>query len=55
MSRDYPVPLKLNVESVLDYIISRGGKVYNTELVKYFKPFLTDPGNKGKMSIETLL
>ena len=50
MSRDYSMPLRLNADSVRDYILSRGGKVYNTELVKYFKPVLTDPENKGKIS-----
>lgn len=49
MSREYSVPLKLSVDAVRDYILSKGGKVYNTDLVKYFKPYLTDPENKGKL------
>ncbi|XP_037075188.1 neural Wiskott-Aldrich syndrome protein-like, partial [Pollicipes pollicipes] len=36
-------PSEFTAESVRDYILSRGGKVTNHELVKHFKPFLTDP------------
>ena len=41
-------PTEFTVESVRDYILSKGGKVTNHELVKHFKPFLTDPVMKGK-------
>ena len=40
-------PHALNAETVRDYILSKGGKVYNTDLVKYFKPLLIHPDNKG--------
>ncbi|XP_037077038.1 uncharacterized protein LOC119098217 [Pollicipes pollicipes] len=36
-------PSEFTAESVRDYILSRGGKVTNHELVKHFKLFLTDP------------
>lgn len=49
MSKEYSMPLRLNADSVREYIVNRGGKVYNTDLVKYFKPLLTDPENKGKI------
>ena len=41
-------PTEFTVESVRDYILSKGGKVTNHELVKHFKQFLTDPVMKGK-------
>ncbi|XP_043228197.1 ankyrin repeat domain-containing protein SOWAHA-like [Amphibalanus amphitrite] len=36
-------PTEFTADSVRDYILSKGGKVTNHELVKHFKPFLTDP------------
>lgn len=41
------MPLVLSADTVRDYILSRGGKVYNTDLVKYFKPLLVHPETKG--------
>ncbi|XP_065214092.1 ankyrin repeat domain-containing protein SOWAHB isoform X2 [Planococcus citri] len=46
MSKEYSTTLRLTADSVRDYIVNRGGKVYNTELVKYFRPLLTDPETK---------
>ncbi|KAK7578200.1 hypothetical protein V9T40_010405 [Parthenolecanium corni] len=40
------MPLVLSADTVRDYILSRGGKVYNTDLVKYFKPLLVHPETK---------
>ena len=48
-------PTEFTAESVRDYILSRGGKVTNHELVKHFKPFLTDPVMKGKLEIVLVL
>ena len=42
-------PTEFTAESVRDYILSKGGKVTNHELVKHFKPFLTDPVMKGEL------
>ena len=42
-------PTEFTAESVRDYILTRGGKVTNHELVKHFKPFLTDPVLKGEL------
>lgn len=39
---------EFTLESVRDYMISRGGRVTNHELVKHFKVFLTNPTCKGK-------
>lgn len=47
MSKENFIPLKLNVDTVRDYILSKGGKIYNTDLVKYFKPLLIQPETKG--------
>lgn len=49
MSKETFVPLALNVDTVRDYILSKGGKVYNIDLVKYFKPLLTHPEHKGML------
>ncbi|XKL60141.1 hypothetical protein PGB90_001157 [Kerria lacca] len=46
MSKENFIPLKLNVDTVRDYILSKGGKIYNTDLVKYFKPLLIQPETK---------
>jgi hypothetical protein len=35
-------------ESVKQFLISRGGKAKNVELVTYFKKFLNDPDRKGR-------
>lgn len=48
MPYESPIPLVLSAETVRDYILSRGGRVYNTELVKYFKPLLVHPETKGR-------
>ena len=41
-------PREFTLESVRDFILDRGGRVTNHELVKHFKLFLTDPSSKGK-------
>lgn len=41
-------PSELSADAVRSFIISRGGKVTNQQLVKNFKVFLTDPNNKSK-------
>ena len=40
---------KVTVDTVRDYIVSRGGVVKNVELVKHFRSFLQqeDPEKKG--------
>ncbi|CAL4073599.1 unnamed protein product, partial [Meganyctiphanes norvegica] len=51
---------EFTLESVRDFMISRGGRVTNHELVKHFKVFLTDPTskeiarNKFKQYVNTL-
>lgn len=50
MSSDNFSPLALTAETVRDYILGKGGKVTNTELVKHFKPLLVHPENKGLYS-----
>ncbi|XP_069194795.1 uncharacterized protein sowah [Procambarus clarkii] len=51
---------EFTVESVRDYMISRGGRVTNHELVKHFKVYLTNPSckeiarNKFKQYVNTL-
>ena len=45
-------PTEFTLESVKDFIIEKGGRVTNHELVKHFKLFLTDPATKGKILIE---
>lgn len=39
---------ELSLDSVRDFIIYRGGRVKNHELVKQFKNALTNPENRGK-------
>lgn len=39
---------EFTLESVRDYMIFRGGRVTNHDLVKHFKVFLTNPACKGK-------
>ncbi|XP_047097953.1 ankyrin repeat domain-containing protein SOWAHA isoform X3 [Schistocerca piceifrons] len=36
-------PSELSKEAIKSFMLDHGGKVTNHELVKYFKPFLTDP------------
>ena len=38
-----------SLDVVRDFIVSRGGKVSNHELVSHFKHFLNDPRRKGTM------
>ncbi|XP_042230456.1 pollen-specific leucine-rich repeat extensin-like protein 2 [Homarus americanus] len=51
---------EFTLESVRDYMISRGGRVTNHELVKHFKVYLTNPSckeiarNKFKQYVNTL-
>lgn len=40
-------PREFTVDSVRDFMIEKGGRVTNHELVKHFKQFLTDPYTKG--------
>ena len=44
-----------SLEVVRDFMISRGGRVTNHELVKQFKNFLTHSTNKGKPLVKTLM
>ncbi|XP_069702651.1 ankyrin repeat domain-containing protein SOWAHA-like [Periplaneta americana] len=37
------VPSELSVEAIRDFMLENGGKVTNHDLVKHFKPFLTNP------------
>lgn len=37
----------LSLEAVRDYMLSRGGKVTNHDLVKHFKDILTNPECRG--------
>ncbi|KAI9554786.1 hypothetical protein GHT06_020063 [Daphnia sinensis] len=39
-------PTEFTLESVREFMLERGGKVTNHELVKHFKQFLTDPYTK---------
>lgn len=41
-------PKEFTLDAVRHFIIEKGGKVTNHELVKHFKLFLTDPSTKGK-------
>ena len=45
---------EFNVEYVKDFMLERGGRIRNHELVTHFKNFLNHPENKGK-HIKTLL
>ena len=47
-------PMEFTLDSVRDFMLDRGGKVTNHELVKHFKQFLTDPHTKGKKSFQTI-
>ena len=38
----------IDLEVVRDFMISKGGRVTNHDLVKQFKNFLTNASNKGK-------
>ena len=38
---------EIDADLVRDFIVSRGGKVKNNELVSHFKNFLNDPRTKG--------
>lgn len=45
------VPSELSLTEIRNFMLKNGGKVTNHELVKYFKPFLTNPNTKSKCSI----
>lgn len=45
-------PTEFTLESVREFMLEKGGKVTNHELVKHFKQFLTDPYTKGKKSVD---
>ena len=40
-------PSEFTLDSVRDFIVERGGRVTNHQLVKHFKYFLTEPHTKG--------
>lgn len=40
-------PSELSLEKIREFMLQKGGKVTNHDLVKHFKPFLTDPLTKG--------
>lgn len=44
---DMAAPTEFSQDAVLGFMLEKGGKVRNHELVKYFKPFLTNPATKG--------
>ena len=37
-----------SLDSVRDFMLSRGGRVKNHDLVTHFKSYLNDPNRKGK-------
>ena len=37
-----------SLDSVRDFMLSRGGRVKNHDLVTHFKSYLNDPTRKGK-------
>jgi hypothetical protein len=43
-------PTEFTLESVRSFMLEKGGKVTNHDLVKHFKQFLTDPYTKGNMT-----
>lgn len=44
--------VELSFDSVKDFMVLRGGRVTNHELVKHFKSCLTNTDNKGKKFIQ---
>ena len=44
-------PTEFTLETVREFMLEKGGKVTNHELVKHFKQFLTDPYTKGNFSV----
>lgn len=47
---EFGVPVELSLESVRDFMVYKGGRVTNHELVKHFKTCLTNADSKGKYS-----
>lgn len=43
------------LEAVRDFMVSRGGRVTNHDLVKQFKAFLTNPAGKGRKKVMVLV
>lgn len=41
------IPSELSLNEIRNFMLKKGGKVTNHELVKYFKQFLTNPSTKG--------
>lgn len=41
-------PTELSIDEIRNFIVARGGKVTNHDLVKHFKPFLTNAETRGK-------
>lgn len=50
VSVNMAAPRDLSIAEIRKFMIANGGKVTNHELVKYFKPFLTNPNTKGECS-----
>lgn len=42
---------ELSVDTVRDFMLLRGGKVTNHDLVKHFKNALTNPETRGRLSL----
>lgn len=40
-------PTELSIDEIRNFIVARGGKVTNHDLVKHFKPFLTNAETRG--------
>lgn len=40
-------PSALSLYEIRKFMLEKGGRVTNHDLVKHFKPFLTDPVTKG--------
>lgn len=47
-------PGEISLEAVRDFMLDRGGRVTNQDLVRHFKHVLTDPYTKGKRRVGTL-
>lgn len=41
-------PNELSLKEIRNFMLEKGGKVTNHELVKHFKLFLTNPVTKGE-------
>ncbi|KAF2901425.1 hypothetical protein ILUMI_04761 [Ignelater luminosus] len=43
---------ELSIEAIHEYFVEKGGIVANREVVKHFKPYLTDPATKDEARIK---